>query len=530
MKFWRMLILLAFASSWAIGAQALTPDDLKPLGADDFDAKAQLIAKLVTTGDAASLTVLKALADDAVSIAGNNEILIQDGDNYRDAITGRAVTATDAQPITLSNVLRNQVNSGLSAVQLSSPDLATRQAAVETLLQNPEESLKPLVDQARSRETDAALKKRLDTLWAMTALHNHDPAQRLQAVLLLNARHNLEVGELLRPLLLKNSSGAYAEPDPAVRHAAQAGLDELASIQRRGEIAGTIFAGLSLGSVLLLAALGLAITYGLIGVINMAHGEFLTIGAYTTYVLSVLTHKYAPALQPVYFFVAVMVAFAVAFAFGYLVEWLLIRHLYRRPLDTLLATWGLSLAMQQTFRSVFGSEEVSPDLPQWLMGSLSPYQGLDIPINGLMVMVVTLVLTAVLLLFLYKSQWGVKVRATTQNRVMAGAIGINTGKVDRLTFALGCGIAGIAGAAFTTIGSTGPTSGSLYIVDTFLTVVFGGAQSLFGTIASAFSIAQTQSTTEFFLSGSMAKVLTLSAVIVILMLRPQGLFATKVRR
>jgi len=246
--------------------------------------------------------------------------------------------------------------------------------------------------------------------------------------------------------------------------------------------------------------------------------------------LSVLTQKYAPTLLPIYFFLAIFVSFAIAFVVGYLVEWLLIRHLYRRPLDTLLATWGLSLMMQQTFRSVFGSEEVSPELPQWLMGSLTPAQGLDIPINGLMVMVVTLILTSVLLLFLYKSQWGVKVRATTQNRVMAGAVGINTAKVDRLTFALGCGIAGIAGAAFTTIGSTGPTSGSLYIVDTFLTVVFGGAQSLFGTIASAFTIAQTQSTTEFFLSGSMAKVLTLSAVIIILMLRPQGLFATKVRR
>ena len=290
------------------------------------------------------------------------------------------------------------------------------------------------------------------------------------------------------------------------------------------------FNGLSVFSVLLLMALGLAIIFGQMGVINMAHGEFLTIGAYTTYMLSVLTQKYAPSLQPIYFFVAIFVSFAIAFVVGYLVEWLLIRHLYRRPLDTLLATWGLSLMMQQTFRSVFGSEEVSPELPQWLMGSLSPSQGLDIPINGLMVMVVTLILTTVLLLFLYKSQWGVKVRATTQNRVMAGAVGINTAKVDRLTFALGCGIAGIAGAAFTTIGSTGPTSGSLYIVDTFLTVVFGGAQSLFGTIASAFTIAQTQSTTEFFLSGSMAKVLTLSAVIIILMLRPQGLFANKVRR
>jgi urea transport system permease protein len=290
------------------------------------------------------------------------------------------------------------------------------------------------------------------------------------------------------------------------------------------------FNGLSVFSVLLLMALGLAIIFGQMGVINMAHGEFLTIGAYTTYMLSVLTQKYAPGLQPVYFFAAIVVAFAIAFAVGYLVEWLLIRHLYRRPLDTLLATWGLSLAMQQTFRSVFGSEEVSPELPNWLMGSLEPAPGLDIPINGLMVMVVTIALTSILLLFLYKSQWGIQVRATTQNRVMASAVGINTGRVDRLTFALGCGIAGIAGAAFTTIGSTGPTSGSLYIVDTFLTVVFGGAQSLFGTIASAFSIAETGSTLEFFLSGSMAKVLTLSAVILILMLRPQGLFATKVRR
>ncbi len=175
------------------------------------------------------------------------------------------------------------------------------------------------------------------------------------------------------------------------------------------------FNGLSVFSVLLLMALGLAIIFGQMGVINMAHGEFLTIGAYTTYVLSVLTHKCAPGLQPVYFFVAILVSFAVAFIVGYLVEWLLIRHLYRRPLDTLLATWGLSLAMQQTFRSGVRLAGGQPDLPQWLMGSLTPYQGLDIPINGLMVMVVTIVLTSVLLLFLYKSQWGVKVRATTQN-------------------------------------------------------------------------------------------------------------------
>ncbi|MDB5925834.1 MAG: urea transporter permease subunit UrtB [Betaproteobacteria bacterium] len=290
------------------------------------------------------------------------------------------------------------------------------------------------------------------------------------------------------------------------------------------------FNGLSVFCVLLLMALGLAIIFGQMGVINMAHGEFLTIGAYTTYLFSSLTTSYAPAFAPYYFFFAIAGAFLIAFCVGYLVEWGLIRHLYRRPLDTLLATWGLSLVMQQAFRSTFGAKEVSATLPDWLMGSVKPSESIDIPINGLFVMGLTVILTGMLALLLYRSQWGLRVRATTQNRIMSGAVGINTRRVDRITFALGCGIAGIAGAAFTTIGSTGPTSGSLYIVDTFLTVVLGGAASLAGTIASAFTIAQTQATAEFFMHGSMAKVLTLSAVVLILMMRPQGLFSIKVRR
>jgi urea transport system permease protein len=186
--------------------------------------------------------------------------------------------------------------------------------------------------------------------------------------------------------------------------------------------------------------------------------------------------------------------------------------------------------MQQAFRSGIGPKEVSPTLPEWLMGSWSPQEGIDIPINGLFVLGLTAVVTAGVMLALYRSRWGLRVRATVANRTMANAAGINTRLTDRLTFAIGCGIAGVAGAAFTTIGSTGPTSGSLYIVDAFLVVTFGGAASLLGTVASAFGIAQMQSISEFFLSGSMAKVLTLSMIVVILMLRPQGLFAAKVRR
>lgn len=290
------------------------------------------------------------------------------------------------------------------------------------------------------------------------------------------------------------------------------------------------FAGLILFSVFVLMALGLAIIFGQMGVINMAHGEFMILGAYVTWLTSSFFQAHLPALFSGYFFVAMILAFLASGALGMLVEWALIRHLYKRPLDTLLATWGLSLILQQTYRSVFGAREVGVELPEWMMGSKQVTETIEIPINGMFVMALTVLITLAVAYIMYKSRWGQQVRAVMQNRVMAGAVGINTDKVDRYTFALGCGIAGIAGSAFTMIGSTGPTAGQLYIVDTFLVVVFGGAASLLGTIASAFTISQARSTLEFFTSGSMAQVITLLAIVGILMLRPQGLFALKVRK
>ncbi|MCM2472364.1 urea ABC transporter permease subunit UrtB [Rhizobium sp. CG5] len=290
------------------------------------------------------------------------------------------------------------------------------------------------------------------------------------------------------------------------------------------------FAGLILFSVFVLMALGLAIIFGQMGVINMAHGEFMILGAYVTYLCSTLVTAYLPGFFPYYFFLAMALAFAASFSLGVLVEWALIRHLYKRPLDTLLATWGLSLVLQQLYRSVFGAREVGVTLPDWMMGSVVVSDTIEVPLNGLFVMALTMIISLAVYVIMYRSSWGKRVRAVVQNRVMAGAVGINTKKVDRMTFGLGCGIAGIAGSAFTMIGSTGPTAGQLYIVDTFLVVVFGGAGSLIGTIASAFTISQAQSTMEFFLSGSMAKVLTLLTVVGILMLRPQGLFSLNIRR
>src|ERR1700704_732036 len=238
------------------------------------------------------------------------------------------------------------------------------------------------------------------------------------------------------------------------------------------------FAGLILFSVYVLMALGLAIIFGQMGVINMAHGEFMILGAYVTWMTSSAFQQYLPSLFPGYFFVAMILAFIASGALGMLVEWALIRHLYKRPLDTLLATWGLSLILQQAYRSVFGAREVGVELPDWMMGSWQATDSIQIPMNGLFVMGRSMLITIVVAYVLFWSRWGRQVRAVVQNRVMAGAVGINTEKVDCYTFGLGCGIAGIAGSAFTMIGSTGPTSGQLYIVDTFLVVVFGGAASL----------------------------------------------------
>ncbi|HDZ1695616.1 urea ABC transporter, permease protein UrtB [Klebsiella quasipneumoniae] len=290
------------------------------------------------------------------------------------------------------------------------------------------------------------------------------------------------------------------------------------------------FAGLSLFAVFVLMSLGLAIIFGQMGVINMAHGEFMILGAYVTWLTGKFFSSYLPSLFSLYFFAAIVLAFLCTAALGSLVEKVLIRHLYKRPLDTLLATWGLSLIMQQCYRSAFGPREVGVDLPEWLMGSYRFANNIDIPINGVFVLLLTAVITALVGWLMYRSALGLKVRAVVLNRPMASAVGINTARIDNRTFALGCGIAGIAGSAFTMIGSTGPTAGQQYIVDTFLVVVFGGAQSLIGTLASAFAISQSQSTLEFFLSGSMAKVITLLIVLGILLLRPQGLFASRVRR
>ena len=291
-----------------------------------------------------------------------------------------------------------------------------------------------------------------------------------------------------------------------------------------------VFNGFSLVSVLVLMAIGLTIVFGLMGVINMAHGELMAMGAYMTYVTAQLFQRYFPELMGAYFLVGILVAFAVTFAFGYLLERSFIRFMYNRPLDALLATWGLSLVLQQAFRHIFGPKEVSVPTVEWLQGAVMVTEGIALPLNRIFIIGLTLVISLAVFLFLYRSRWGRRIRAVTQNRAMAGAAGINTARVDAVTFAFGCGLAGVAGSSFTMLASTGPVTGQQYLVDTFIVVVFGGVESLLGTFLSAFAIGQMQTLLEFMTTGSMAKAMTLLVVIVLLFFRPNGLFAAKVRR
>ena len=290
------------------------------------------------------------------------------------------------------------------------------------------------------------------------------------------------------------------------------------------------FTGLSIFTILMLMALGLAIVFGLMGVINMAHGELMAMGAYTTYGVSLFFKAFLPGLMGIYVIVGIVLAFVVTSIFGFLLERGLIRFLYKRPLDTLLATWGISLILQQVYRQFIDSREVEVPTVSWLQGAWQMTEGVTLPLSRLFIVGLAIVTAFLVYMLLFRTRWGLRIRAVTQNRAMAGAAGIDTRRVDSFTFALGCGLAGIAGSSFTMLASTGPTTGQQYIVDTFIVVVFGGVESLLGTILSAFIIGQMQSWFEYGMSGSMARASILALVILVLYFRPNGLFAAKVRR
>ena len=527
------VLLLAAAPLWA--ATPLTQADLKPLAEDDFDAKTAALTRITQAPAAQAGPILKALQDDALQFAPSVGMVRTEGDKTLDAITGQPVTVKpdELESLTLNNSLRSIVDSASSSLLLQSPDIAVRTQAINTLFDQPESATREAVEAARKAEADAGLRARLDVIWASTVLAEGPGATRdarIEAIRILAADSNPQSRQKLTPFVEKDEAGKYKESDEGVRVAAQQALDQLRSNERRAEVVGNLFAGLSLGSVLLLAALGLAITYGLIGVINMAHGEFLMIGAYATYVVQTLFRAFMPTEAFGWYLVAALPAsFLAAGLVGFAIERIVLRHLYGRPLETLLATFGISLLLQQSVRTIFGAQNVEVANPSWMSGGFEAMAGLVIPYNRVVIILFALGVVAVAWAVLNRTRLGLFVRATTQNRTMAACVGVRTWKVDSYAFAFGAGIAGLGGCALSQIGNVGPDLGQAYIIDSFMVVVLGGVGQLAGTIVGAFGLGIINKFIEPFYGAVLAKIFVLVLIVLFIQKRPQGLFALKGR-
>jgi urea transport system permease protein len=358
---------------------------------------------------------------------------------------------------------------------------------------------------------------------AGTDLKSPDPQLRLAAVKVLGESNVQRTKQLLYALLEQDSSGTYTEPDAKVREAAQVAIKAIDQRLAFSDYAGRLFSGISLGSILLLAALGLAITYGLLGVINMAHGEMIMIGAYATYATQQVVRSYAPGLIEWYPAFAVPVAFLASALVGMALERTVIRWLYGRPLETLLATWGISLFLIQLVRQLFGAQNVEVANPTWMSGGIE-FTNLTLPYNRIVIIGFAFVVLVAMWLVLSRTRLGLFVRAVTQNRTMAACVGVPTGRVDLLAFGLGSGIAGLAGVALSQVGNVGPDLGQSYIIDSFMVVVFGGVGNLWGTLIGGMSLGILNTLLEPYAGAVLGKILVLVTLILFIQRRPRGLF------
>ena len=503
---------------------------LKQLTAEDSDLKLEAIAKLIASGDAAAIPLLQAMQDDALQLFKNRLVTVSEG-AVKDALTGEPVSAPadQLQPIVINNRVRAALDSGIAALKLVSPNRAERSAAAKVVASDPSAEMLPLIRTALDKESDGEVKELLSQARAMIEIKDSDPAVRRAAVKLLGASNNPQVKQIILELLQKQSDGSPAEPDANVRAEAQKALQAIERNFIVPQIVGALFSGLSLGSVLLLAALGLAITFGLMGIINMAHGEMLMLGAYATYVVQTFFRAYLADFLDWYLLAALPAAFLVAALVGIALERSVIRFLYGRPLETLLTTWGISLILIQFVRMLFGAQNVEVANPSWMSGGLDLGADVVLPYNRIVIIFFAAFVVFVMWLFLSRTRLGLYVRAVTQNRAMADCMGIPTPRVDWLTFGLGSGIAGLGGVALSQIGNVGPDLGQGYIVDSFMVVVLGGVGQLAGTIIAAMGLGEVNKFLEPFAGAVLGKIFVLILIILFIQKRPQGMFALKGR-
>jgi urea transport system permease protein len=524
---------------WAAVAAAQSPNgvdeamlkDIAALGEATFAEKEAIAGRLVETHHPAVREVLVALLEDRLYVRQEDRkvFIVKSNDETLNTlalvdpvtIADGGAAARDAMTrIGTNNRLRRVLKSTVARFDLSNTDPAVRLAAAQEILRSLDEPGIALLRERIGSETAVRVKEEIETGLALAALGDPDVDNRLRAVATLSNRLRADVRNRLSTLLDTSADGSFVEIDTGVRQAAAnavKSIDSRLSFYRGIE---TLFFGLSLGSVLVLAAIGLAITFGVMGVINMAHGELMMLGAYTTYMVQVAMPNHIDAS----ILVAIPAAFLVAAAAGVIIERTIIRFLYGRPLETLLATFGVSLVLQQLVRSVFTALNRSVETPSWMSGTLQINEALAITYNRLYIVIFTMGVFTMLLAVLKGTRLGLEIRAVAQNRPMARAMGVRSGWVDALTFGLGSGIAGVAGVALSQLTNVGPNLGQSYIIDSFMVVVFGGVGNLWGTLIGGMSLGIVNKLLEPYAGAVLGKILVLVALILFIQRRPRGLF------
>lgn len=531
----RLLIVLLLgwcpvSVSWA--GDAFT-DGLEQLRQASLPELAEAVDSLASTSDPRVPRVLEHLLDGRLYARKDDGVLVY-GDTQADGIATVSVldnrdlgiaSKFELKKINLNNALRSHLRETIGRLQLNAPDAELRLRAVLAMRQSLDEQNIALLRARLPLEQDGRVKNALTISLALADLAHSEKALRIDAINTLANELDPTIQSRLRDVLEKDENDHFLEPDADIRHTAQAALSRIESTLTLNHTLETVFFGLSLGAVLVLAAIGLAITFGVMGVINMAHGELMMLGAYTTYVVQQLM----PDHLGLSLFVAIPAAFLISGLVGIAIERGVIRFLYGRPLETLLATFGVSLFLQQLVRSIFSPLNRSVSTPDWMSGSWPINDALSLTLNRFYILLFCLLVFVLLQQILKHTRLGLEVRAVAQNRPMAKAMGIPTDRVDALTFGLGSGIAGVAGVALSQLTNVGPNLGQSYIVDSFMVVVFGGVGNLWGTLVAGFSLGVANKFLEPYSGAVLAKILVLVFIILFIQKRPRGLFPQKGR-
>ncbi|MCK2168040.1 urea ABC transporter permease subunit UrtB [Thalassospira xiamenensis] len=539
-------VLFALAAIFAVmvlalprPAHAFSDEELRnvteQLNHKSSTKKVEAIEAMAADGDPRVAPILNAMLEGNLFVRASDEHVVigeKKGKvwNHIDVVSGEVVGESGSKEldkIKINNRLRGALRDALAALNLFSQDIGIRTAAVEQVMDARDPSMLPLLIRAIEREEDATLLARMELARATMALAAGETTEeRLTAIKVLASETTPQIRAVLSQFVASAEAEGY---QPEVVAAAKDALADVEGRLSMWQTLGDVYRGISLGSVLLLAAVGLAITFGVMGVINMAHGEMIMIGAYTTFVVQQIFSSVIPSGSPWSLMIAVPAAFVVAGLVGIVIERCVIRFLYGRPLETLLATWGVSLVLQQAIRSLFGATNQQVTAPDFMSGALELSSGLVLTYNRLWIILFSLIVVGGIAIVLRYTAFGLQMRAVTQNRRMAGSVGIRTGYVDALTFGLGSGIAGIAGVALSQISNVSPNLGQAYIIDSFMVVVFGGVGNLWGTVLGAFSLGIVNKFLEPVAGAVLAKIFVLIALILFIQKRPKGLFALKGR-